>query len=181
MREDVSLFEGPLITYDLISIRMKSNYDSLVNLLLSFRGNKRKEDDRVDRDELKRPRVGIPSVEIGVEIETCIDSVSWLKYRTEGSTDRVGMFVPEHDGSIVCKDEDTQIPLEFVSRERVTFDVGLQDSQQTPSYKEMVTDLNKLFSMSNPCKRGKCGMHVHMSLPNVHVNDHPFLFVVFQN
>jgi hypothetical protein len=89
-------------------------------------------------------------------------------------------FVPEEDGSIACTAE-TQIPLEFVSRKRVTFYVGEDDSRQTKSYQQMVADLGNLFSKSDPCAPGKCGMHVHMSLPDVHVNDHPFLFVFLQN
>ena len=134
---------------------------------------KKKSADEFEHSEAvkKRSNQRRTSVHLGIEIETCI----YVEKNT--NIESVGVFHPEPDESIRCDDQGTK-PIEFVSREIIEFDVNASRNER---YNEMLDDIRNIFNIATSCTPGKCGTHVHMSLPNLTVSEHPFLFVVIQN
>ena len=134
------------------------------------------------RSAKKRKQKDTTIVQLGVEIETCIDSDQWSEYQlySEDRIGTIGVLKAVEDESIRC-DVDGTIPLEFVSNPPIDFHVNESNEEQSDQYREMLSNIDSLFSMSSPCALDRCGTHVHMSLPNQSVNEHPFLFAVIQS
>ena len=88
------------------------------------------------------------------------------------------MLVAEDDATIECLPH--LYATEFVSRDTILFNPQFVARLQLPKYKQLMLDMKQLFTRSFPCEMDHCGLHIHMSLPGCHVNDHPFLFIVLQ-
>lgn len=150
------------------------------NLLYKGRKREREQNQPVTQSPAKRAphKYKDQVVKLGVEIETCLDAEKFSDL-VGSYENQIGMFIYEDDSSIKCRSP--YEAREFVSREEVEFDIDSSNSGQRPSYKQMIQDIHTILSISSACSNNSCGTHVHMSLPNYSVNEHPFLFVILQS
>lgn len=102
---------------------------------------------------------------VGIEIETCCDDALYLKY-----------FDRDVDSSIRCKKKD-QVAVEFILnlKGRKYF----QQKNRENIKMEMQTIFDKCKMCDNDRGQSTCGIHIHLSHPDLTKNDYPSFAKVF--